>query len=279
MADDGDKLTEEEAARVWEQAARLQAESDGAATALTVSHDDDGPPPPSYALTHVRSAAEGAGIAHEFVESALADLRVERFLPPVEKSHALARRFLHEPPNTVAVQRVIDASIEDVLRAMQAVLPAEPFGLVLTDQQGDPMDGGVLIFDLPGIKSPFERGFAFAAADAGLRQLFVSLRAMEGPTPACEVSAHSPVTSHNLGFGVGMILSTVSGGAGLGVLGAVGLAIGIGPVGAVGGLVLGAGLGVKGFRALYHSSMGKARKALDGLLGAVAVRATGVWGG
>jgi hypothetical protein len=41
--------------------------------------------------------------------------------------------------------------------------------------------------------------------------------------------------------------------------------------------VLGAGLGIKGFRALYSASMRRARTALEGLVGAVAVRAKGVW--
>jgi len=95
---------------------------------------------------------------------------------------------------------------------------------------------------------------------------------------------HSPVTSHKLGLGLGMLGATITGGAGFGVgwlggaaLGALGLATGIAPVVAVGGVLVGGGLGVKGFRALYHLAMRRAKKALEGLVGAVAARAQGVW--
>ena len=160
---------------------------------------------------------------------------------------------------------------------MQAVFPGEPFRLTLTDQQGDPFDGGVLVFDLPGARSPFERGFAWETADGGLRQVFVSLRTLEGAAPSCEMTVHSPVTSHNIGFGLGTIAATLSAGAGFGVLGSLGLAVGIGPVGAVGGVLLGAGLGVKGFRALYAFAMRRSRRALEGPAGAVATRAKSGW--
>ena len=93
------------------------------------------------------------------------------------------------------------------------------------------------------------------------------------------MTVHSPVTSHNIGFGIGMFAATLTGGAGFVAFGALGLAIGIGPVAAVGGVLLGAGLGVKGFRALYAYAMRRARRALEGLVGAVAVRAKGVWRG
>jgi hypothetical protein len=134
-----------------------------------------------------------------------------------------------------------------------------------------------LIFDLPGVNSPFERGFAYETTDAGLKQLFVSLRPLEGAAASCEMTVHSPVTSHNIGLGLGTLVTTVSGSIGAGALGAVGVAVGVGPVGAVGGLLLGAGLGVKGFRSLYAFAMRRSKKALDGLVGAVAVRAKGVW--
>ncbi len=274
-----DILSEEEAARVWRQSAQLQAEADGATTAREVGHDEDDVPSTSYALAHVRSAALQAGIGDTFVEAALADVRVERALPPREKSHALARRFLDSPPNTIAVRTVIAATPEEVLAAMKAILHEEPFRLTLTGEEGDPLDGGVLIFNLPAVRTFTEKGFANAAADAGLRQVFISVRPLEGSSPSCQVIAHSPVTSHNIGFSIGMIAATVTGGAGFGTLGALGLAIGIGPIGAVAGVLLGAGLGVKGFRALYSSSMRRARKELDGLLGAVTARATGVWRG
>ncbi len=275
---DPEILSEEEAARLWERAAKLQAEAAGRVEAPDVRGAEI--PPRGYALTHVRSAALEAGIANEFVEAALADLRAERALPKVEKANTLARRFLNHPPHTITVRRVVEATPKEVLSAMEATFPNEPFRLTLTDQQGDPLDQGVLIFDIPGLSNPFQQGFAFAAREAGLKQVFVSLRPIEGSTPSCEMTIHSPVTSHKIGLFQGGIAATFTGGAGFVVGTVIGLATGTVPVAAVaaaGGFLVGGGLGVKGYRAIYHYCMRRGRKALEGLTGAVAVRAQGVW--
>ncbi len=273
---DPEILSEEEAARLWGRAAQLQAEAAGRVEAPEVH--GAAMAPPGYALAQVRSAALEAGIGAEFVDAALADLRVERALPPVEKSTSLARRFLNHPPDTITARRVVEATPQEVLSAMEAVFPNEPFRLTLTDQQGDPLDRGVLVFDMQGANSLLlQGGFAFETREAGLRQVFVSLQPIEGSTSSCEMTIHSPVTSHNIGLGVGLVFSAVSGGVGGLAFGVLGLAIGVGPIGAVAGVLLGAGLGVKGYRALYRYALRRGRKALEGLTGAVAVRAKGVW--
>ena len=278
---DPEILSEEEAARVWGRAAQLQAQAAGDVPRPTAETDDDGPPSRGYAVAHVRAAALEAGIADRFVQAALADVRVERLHGNERRGHALARRFLNQPPDTITVRSVVEATPQEVLSAMQAVFPSEPFRLRLTDQQGEPLDGGMLAFALPGMRTPFERGFAFETTEAGLKQVFVSLRPVDDPIGGCAITAQSPVTSHNRGLGLGMLVTTVTGGVGLGTLGALGIAIGIGPVGVIGGVLLGAGLGaglgVKGIRALYHFSMRRGTKALEGLLGAVAARAKGTW--
>ncbi len=281
---DPEILSEEEAARLWGRAAQLQAEAAGRIEAPDVH--DSAMPAPGYALTHVRAAALEAGIANEFVEAALADLRVERALPEVEKGNALARRFLNHPPDTITVRRVVEATPREVFSAMEAVFPDEPFRLTLTNQQGDPLDRGVLVFDIPGPISPFHTGFAFEAREGGLRQLFVTLRPIEGSASSCEMTLRSPVTTHKVGFGLGIVAVILTGGVGFGVgsiagaaLGALGLVTGIGPVVAVGGVLVGGGLGVKGFRAVYSYALRRARRALEGLIGAVAARAKGIWRG
>ena len=275
-ANDSDKLSADEAARVWGHAAQLQAEASGQ-TAAGENEDQAGlPAPTGYSLEQVRSAAAEVGIASEFVETALADIRLRRAVPATARGHRFARRFLADPPDTLTAYRVVDASPEDVLEAMRTVLPAEPFRLALTDQRGAPLEGGVLVFDIPGQKNPFERGFVFDTREAGLRQVFISLRAGADES-TCEITAQSPVTSQNLGAGVGLVLSALGGGVGFGVIGALGLVVGLGPVGAVGGVLLGGGLGMKGFRALYASALRRAEAALEGMLGAVAVRASGGW--
>ena len=185
----------------------------------------------------------------------------------------------------IIVQRVIEATVEEVFAAMQGVLPGEPFRLTLRDRQGDPQQGGVLLFDLPGMKTPFERGFAYETNEVGLRQVLVSLRPVEGTTGCCEVTVHSAVTAHNTGFAVGVLAATLTGAVGFGAFaalglavgGALGLAAGIAPVAGVSGGLLGTALGVKGFRGVYRFAVRRARGALDGLIGAVAARAEGAW--
>ena len=278
---DPEVLSEVEAARLWERAAQLQARA-----AQRVEAPDDGgthvAPTVGYALTHVRAAALEAGIGDEFVDAALADLRVERALPQGKTGQELARKFLGSPPETITVRRVIEATPQKVLGAMEALFPNEPYRLTSMDQKGDPLDRGVLVFDIQGLSAPFPQGFALEARWGGLRQVFVSLRPIEGPHPSCEMTVHSPVTSHRVGLAQGVVAAAVSGSAGFGIGVGLGAAIGIAPLlaaAAVGGVVIGAALGVTGYRAVYDYCMRRARRALEGLAGAVAVRARGVWQG
>ena len=279
---DPESLSEEEAARLWERAAQLQAEA--AKRVEAPDAQGEATAPSGYALTHVRSAALEAGIASEFVDAALDDLRAERALPKVARN-SLARRFLNHPPDTITVRRVIEATPQEVLTAMGAVLPEEPYRLTSTDQKGNPLDRGVLVFDIQGLNAPFPQGFALEAKWGGLRQVFVSLRPIEGATPSCEMTVHSPVTSHKVGLFQGLLATTLTGSAGFGVglfggsaLAALGLVSAIVvPIAAVGGVFLGAGLGLTGYRSVYGYCMRRGRKALEGLAGAVAVRAQGVW--
>lgn len=275
MADrDDEVLSEEEAARVWGISARLQAEAGDRAEVQEIAAAAD-TERPGYAIEQVRAAAQEAGIGDEFIDAALVEIRADRALSHQRGGHWLARRFLKDPPDAITVRRVIDAPPADVFEVMKTVLPAEPFRLTLTDQEGDPLDGGFLRFDLPGMKGPFERGFAFETSEAGLRELFVSLRGTGGTEAACELTVRSPVTSHNLGLGVGVVATAL----GAAAVGAIGLATGLGPIVIVGGGVVGAGLGVRGFRGLYGYAMRRARRALEGLVGAVATRVTGTWHG
>jgi len=275
-------LSEEEASRLWERAAQLQAQAFG-------NPDPTDPQPTSvpdtgYSLTDVRSAALEADIGEEFFEAALTDLRSERTLPTVGEGRTFAQRFLKDPPNTITLQRILEASPQAVFEAMEAVLPEEPFRLTLTDQQGDPLDRGLLVFDIPEMPSPLSRGFAFEARDGGLQQVFISLRAIEGSAPSCEITVFGHVTSHKVGLGLGMLMATLFGGSGFAVgwlggiaIGTVGVFTGIAPVAAVGGAVAGGALGIKGFRVSYHSGIKRAQNALEKIAGAVAARAKGAW--
>jgi len=294
MPRDPNFLNEEEAARLWQRAAQLQAEaarraekaeSDRAAAGETA----DLAPREGYALTHVRSAALEVGITDEFVDAALADLRAERTLAQEKRGWRLARWFLKDPPETQTARRVIEAAAADVLSATGAVFPVEPYRLPLTARQGDPLKGGFLVFDVQGLNSPFPRDFALEAKYGGIRQVFLSLQPIEGATPSCEVTLRSPVAwSHNQDLAVGGVVTGITGAIGLGLglagaaavaaIGLSGIGVVVAPAILVAGGATGGGLGVKGYRALYRYSIRRGHRALDGLLGAVASRAEGGWG-
>ena len=299
MESDPEFLNEEEAAQLWQRAAQLQAEaarraekaeSDRAETEAAAGDTADVAPPEGYALTHVRSAALEVGIANEFVDAALADLRAERALPQGKRAWRLARWFLKDPPETQTARRVIEAAAVDVLSATEAVVrEGEPYRLALTDRLGDPLKGGFLVFDVQGLNSPFPRDFALEAKYGGIRQVFLSLQPIEEATPSCEVTLRSPVAwSHNQDLAVGGVVTGITGAVGLGLglagaaavaaIGLSGIGVVVAPAILVAGGATGGGLGVKGYRAMYRYAMRRGQRALDGLLGAVASRAEGGWG-
>ena len=122
MESDPEFLNEEEAAQLWQRAAQLQAEaarraekaeSERAETEAAEGETADVAPPEGYALTHVRSAALEVGIANEFVDAALADLRAERALSQEKRGWRLARWFLKDPPENQTARRVIEAAAVD----------------------------------------------------------------------------------------------------------------------------------------------------------------------
>lgn len=292
---DPEILNEDEAARVWHRAAHLQAEAARKAEALAedgAREEEDVSPIEGYAISQVRSAALSVGIGDEFVDAALADLRTERALPQGKRGWSLARTVLRHPPDTITVRRVIEATAPEVVSAMQVVFPRPPYRLTLTDQQGDPLIGGVLVFDIQGYGAAFPEGLAREASWSGLRRLYFSLRTLEGDAPSCEVTLRGPVAwSSGMDLVQGGIVTVLSGGLGVGLgaagaaaAGALSFAVGLGPVAAVlaavvglGGLLFGGSLGVRGYRALYNYCILKGRNALEGLLGAVAGRAQGAW--
>jgi len=278
-------LSGDDAARVWRLSAQLQAEATGGVATPEIAGALGDRCSSGYPLTLVRSAAREAGIDDTYMDAALADLRAWQVLSGAGRGHSLAWRLLGHPPDMIVARRVIDAGAADVVAAMQSILPGEPYRLALRDRQGDPQHGGVLLFDMPGMKSPFERGFGYETNEIGLRQMLVSLRAIEGPSPSCEMTVHSAVTAHNTGFTVGIVAATVAGAVGAGIFGALGVAVGgalgiaagVVPVAGVSGGLAGAALGIKGFRAVYRFAARRAHAALEGLLGAVAARAEGAW--
>ena len=287
-------LTEEDAARLWQRAAHLQAEAAQKAEAADVEEamaSTDVARTDGYQVEHVRAAAVEAGIGAEYLDAALVDLRAEEALPP--KSHSrFSRRFLNNPPDAITVRRTIDAPGADVLKAMEEIVPNEPYNLRLIDRQGDPLMGGLLIFDIEGAGFTISEGFKGQASAADLRQVFVSIRPVEDGA-SCELTLRGPVAwAFGLTTAVGSamvgLVSGLGGFASWNFGGFAGAALGGligGPAAAVlaaaiaaGGTGTAAGLALKGFRMLYDHEHGKGRKGLEGLASQVAIRAQGGWG-
>jgi hypothetical protein len=278
-------ISAEDAARVWRLSSQLQAEATGRIPTTDVPSAHEASPAGGYALTQVRSAAREAGIGDTFMESALAELRAWQMLSNVGRGHRLAWRLLGDPPDMIVIRRVINASGDEVIAAMQAVLPGDPFRLRLRDRQGNLERGGVLLFDLPDMATPFERGFAYAMNEGGLRQVVVSLRQVEGPRGQCEMAVYSAMTAHNTGSALGVVAASVAGTLGFGAFAAVGIAVAgalggpmwIASIAAVGGGLLGGVCGLKVIQRVYQLAARRARAALEGLVGAVASRTEGIW--
>ena len=59
----------------------------------------------------------------------------------------LARCLSPDLQDMIVVQRVVDASPDEVLSAMQDVFPGEPYRPTLAEERSDPFTDGVLILD------------------------------------------------------------------------------------------------------------------------------------
>lgn len=281
MSDDDRILSEEQARQLWQRAAELQAE--GARQLEERSRAlvrPDGQADGGYRLAHVRQAAHEAGISDEFVELALAEQATDGAARGVDR---WADRFLGPGPRTLVVSRTFDRSPAEVYASLQRVLPRYQLSLV-DSRGGDPLAGGVLVFDLPTLSG-------FETTDPVLRdlrmwadlvELHVQVRALgEGRT---EVTVRAP-TAHarRANLAVGGVLSGVAGlfggggGAALGVL--AGNTLALGEVGAALVVAASAALGFAAtagaanvpMRWLYRWGQSKGEAALRRLLQAVGV--------
>lgn len=144
---------------------RLVAEWDGVATT-------DG-----FRRADVETAAVEAGIAPEFIHQAL----VEQDIGGPEAAELapwiahVGRGLLRTRQHSVELSRTIDAPAASVLEAMRRVFPAHPYGMALIDSIGEPLAGGVLLFDIANSTStPFQ----YTASVVELQQLHVTLRSV-----------------------------------------------------------------------------------------------------
>ena len=225
MQNEMEILSEERASAVWQRAAELQAEA--------AQRGEDRLPRPAtgvealegsgYRVADVRAAAAEAGIAPEFVTLALAESGSgDAGGLPSPASERTATRLLGTSQRSIEAIRRIPAEPAAVLEAMKRVLPAPPYSLALADTMGPaPLEGGVLIFDLPGYMMANVAPLAYHAAAVGLKQIRVMLRPIEGGTEVSITADLRRATRQNsavaLGFGGMAGAFGAAGGAALGL--------------------------------------------------------------
>jgi serine/threonine protein kinase len=206
-------MTEEAAQAIWRRAAQLQAETlqrldtQRANTALVASSTaanaraaPGSVPTSGYRLEHVRQAAVEAGISAQFFDLALAELPRDGAGAPVqiaEQSSRMERSataFLGTSERSLSVSKIVEAPAARVLQALGTVWRLPPYSLELrASTGGHPLDGGVLVFDLPGEVSVMDTSginMTWYATRHTLEaaQLQVTLKPVSGRGNATEVT-------------------------------------------------------------------------------------------
>ena len=278
--DEQQRLSEEMAARLWRRAAELQSETARRIekmSLLEAESEISAPDTAGYALDHVRQAAEEAGIAGEFVDAALAEVTAQDAVGHHKDSvlDRVAKRLLGRPPNFLEVRRVMAATPDAVYETMQGIFPNAPYNLAVRNIQGDVLDGGVMVFDVPNIMPLSYTSFEYDMSYPGIKQIMVSIHPVD--EDSCEVVVRCPLRAgQRIGGGIfGTLTGAAAGFGGLagGVGGgvAVATALGLGTLGlvpVVGGLALLGGGALGGtsrflFRKLYRYAMGRGLHAIE----------------
>ena len=167
-----ERVDEAQAAAIWRRAAQLQADAvdriefggrlvDRAALGGTAPEATDRAATSrdvgaSYRITDVVGAAEEAGISRQYVAMALAEL--PRGTLPSDATTTrravddrMAVSMLGTDVRSLGVTVAVPTQPANALRALGIVLQQAPYQLQLRETVGaHPLDGGVIVFDLPG---------------------------------------------------------------------------------------------------------------------------------
>ena len=158
-----ERISEERAHAALRRAAELQAEAEDQLE--TQSHGslaaewDGSATADGFRREDVETAAVEAGIAPEFIHQAL----VEQDIGGADATELapwiahVGSSLLRTRQHSIELSRTIDAPAASVLEAMRRVLPAHPYGVALIDSIGEPLSGGVLLFDIAhSTSTPFQ---------------------------------------------------------------------------------------------------------------------------
>lgn len=278
------RLTEEQARKLWERAARLQAEAAASSPTLrslssadeTSTADEE-----TMDMAAVRRAATEAGIDAAFLDAALLDLddagagRLDQW----------ADAYLPDDGPVAKASREIPGTAPEVYASLQRVLPNQPFGFNVSRVQGDgPLHGGTLVFDIPawGWANGSIQAFGPMADLRGwadFREL--RLRITEGDEDAARTrveftAPRAPARRINylFGQGIGAVAGAIAGVIGMGV--AFGISSAVGPPEALIGLMAGSATGLgswygvtRWWKRVYRYGQHKGELALEKVLDAV----------
>ncbi len=286
MNDDGRFISEEQARRLWERAAELQAEAaqkEEARRSLPGSTTEASPASGTgvdggYSLTHVRQAGLEAGIQAEFLNMALAEEAVLELEGgsgdrPFDR---FAERFLGDRRTALELSQSFGFPVRAVWLALEEVLTNDPHDLELLEIRGGKVgEGGVAIFEAPkALKNDGSLKFLSTAVDTKRYLVRVSAGEDGGSTVLIRIPLRR---SRRINGGVGA--GFASGGGILGGLGAMAVVAAFGtgglaalPLGfllAGGGMAGAAGTGFLtrwGVNALYRSYMKKLEHTLRKIL-------------
>ncbi len=279
-------LSEGQAAAIWRRAAQLQAEAATRlekASAAEASRRVEGPATSSgFRARDVEQAAVEAGISQRFVTLALAEVRAPGALPSENADEGTGRdrlvtTMLGTNQRSLSASRIIRQPPREVLKALGRTLQGHPFNLALHDQVGGhPLDGGILVFDLPSAMTTATGTGHFTYVRWGVyaKQVRATVRPIASDPRATEVTLYidlRPGLTANL-WGSGAIgasggtVGAVISGAVLHKAAIVGFAFG-GSLAAVGALAGGAAM--IGWRACYRWAMRTAQGELDRAIGAI----------
>lgn len=288
MNDGRQYLSEEEARRLWEKAAELQAEAarreEEEARRTLPGASDEGPEGAGdddrggYSLTHVRQAGMEAGIQPEFLNMALAEEAVLELEGGVEDRgyDRAVERFLADRRRALEITHESGFSPHDVWRSLEDALIQEPHDLELLEIRGGEMgEGGIAIFEAPtSMTSDGSLKFYSTAVDT--KRYLVRITPEEGG--GCRILIRIPLRrSRRINGGVAMgfaggigILGGFSGMAlltGFGLAGAAALPLALLLAGGgIGGAAGGGALTRWGMNAIYRSYMRKLEHTLRKIL-------------
>ena len=150
-------------------------------------------PTDAYRLRDVEAAAAEAGSSQRYVALALAELTtspnaVAMVQPVPAWKDRLSTRMFGTSQRTLSVTRVFRQAPRVVLAALGRTLQAAPFSLSLRHTLGGhPLDGGVLVFDLPAMVDG-NRTWTWTRYGVYVPEVRVTLSALPVDAKRCEVA-------------------------------------------------------------------------------------------